>query len=387
MTLVPRHETLPRPTPSFWRQSSCKFVSPGNEGYSGMSNLKLLADSSGSSSRQDELLSSRALLLAPCSPQRAGRSSSGLRPACGRGRRPAQGAADPLRQVGQKKETRAYHFGSQGPGTSSPTTPATRTAWSRSMSSGERPTSARSWARTAVIATRRRSKPPTVSCPRTPSTPTPSTPTRATSTGCRRRVARGAKHLFIVWFDGLDWPTTQAAAIVQVGQSLHRGEGLGPDLPGLHGRRIGQVSASWSPARRTTRTLPTSMPRPSRSRRQHRRRLRRPDCRTQPLDARPARHQAPGYFKGQSASAVDRAGVRAAGGVLHAYTDSSQSAAEMVSGVKSYNNGLNVADDGMLVPTLFHELQDQGWKVGTVTSVPFRPRLAGCNVRPERRSR
>ena len=81
--------------------------------------------------------------------------------------------------------------------------------------------------------------------------------------------------------------------------------------------------------------------------------------------------QAPGYLKGQSADEVDRAGVQSAGRVLHAYTDSSQSAAEMVSGVKSYNNGVNVADDGRLIPTLFHELQDQGWKVGTVTSVPF----------------
>ena len=63
--------------------------------------------------------------------------------------------------------------------------------------------------------------------------------------------------------------------------------------------------------------------------------------------------------------------MQAVGGVLHAYTDSSQSAAEFVSGVKSYNNGVNVTDDGRFVTTLFHELQDQGWKVGTVTSVPF----------------
>ena len=85
-----------------------------------------------------------------------------------------------------------------------------------------------------------------------------------------------------------------------------------------------------------------------------------------PLGAR-----APGYFKGQSANAVDLAGVRNVGGVLHAYTDSSQSAAEFVSGVKAYNNGVNVTDDGRLVTTLFHELQDRAWKLGTVTSVPF----------------
>src|SRR5262249_46635123 len=80
---------------------------------------------------------------------------------------------------------------------------------------------------------------------------------------------------------------------------------------------------------------------------------------------------ASGYLKGQSADAAERVEVQAVGGVLHAYTDSSQSAAEIVSGVKSYNNGLNITEQGQLVTTLFHEVQDQGWKVGTVTSVPF----------------
>jgi len=81
--------------------------------------------------------------------------------------------------------------------------------------------------------------------------------------------------------------------------------------------------------------------------------------------------KAPGYLKGQSANILDLAGVQAAGGVLHAYTDSSQSAVEFVIGVKSYNNGVNVSDDNRLITPLFHELQDRAWKLGTVTSVPF----------------
>src|SRR5205823_2204178 len=72
--------------------------------------------------------------------------------------------------------------------------------------------------------------------------------------------------------------------------------------------------------------------------------------------------KAPGYLKGQSATPAERAAVEAAGGVLHAYTDSSTSAAEVVSGRKAYNNGINVTDDGAFVPTLFHALQGQGWK-------------------------
>ena len=40
-------------------------------------------------------------------------------------------------------------------------------------------------------------------------------------------VAKGVKHVFIVWFDGLDWPTTQAAAIVKTNKVFTEGKGAG----------------------------------------------------------------------------------------------------------------------------------------------------------------
>ena len=209
-------------------------------------------------------------------------------------------------------------------------------------------------------------------CPKTRLTPGPFTPIRATSTGFRRRPSpEGSKHLFIVWFDGLDWPTTQAAAIVKTGKVYAEGKGSGLVFQDYDAGGTAQYGFVV--------TSPTHD-------------QNRPDVDTQTIvipatsvaggyDARiagpnpwtlgPLGPKAPGYFKGQSANATDRAGVLAVGGVLHAYTDSSQSAAEMISGIKSYNNGVNITDDGRIVTTLFHELQDQGWKVGTVTSVPF----------------
>ena len=33
----------------------------------------------------------------------------------------------------------------------------------------------------------------------------------------KEAVAKGVKHLFIVWFDGMDWDTTRAAAIAKSG--------------------------------------------------------------------------------------------------------------------------------------------------------------------------
>ncbi|MGB0070205.1 MAG: hypothetical protein WBQ11_19445, partial [Isosphaeraceae bacterium] len=40
-------------------------------------------------------------------------------------------------------------------------------------------------------------------------------------------IARGAKYVFIILFDGLDWPTTQAAAIVRSGKVYTEGKGSG----------------------------------------------------------------------------------------------------------------------------------------------------------------
>jgi alkaline phosphatase len=187
----------------------------------------------------------------------------------------------------------------------------------------------------------------------------------------KEAIARGVKHLFIVWFDGLDWPTTQAAAIVKTGKVYTEGKGAGlifQDYDAGGTAQYGFVVTSPTHDKNTPDINAQTVVIP-------------PESLGGGYDARiagpnpwtlgPLGPQAPGYLKGQSASAVDRAGVKSVGGVLHAYTDSSQSAGEMISGVKSYNNGVNITDDGRLIGTLFHQLQDQGWKLGTVTSVPF----------------
>ena len=184
-------------------------------------------------------------------------------------------------------------------------------------------------------------------------------------------VARGARRLFIVWFDGLDWPTEQAAAIAKTGRVYTEGKGSGlifQDETAGGSARYGSCVTSPTHDKNTpdvdAQTIAIV-----------------PDGLGGGYDARiagpnpwtlgPLGPRAPGYLKGQSADARDREGVAKAGGVLHAYTDSAPSAAEFASGRKSYNNGINVADDGRFHATVFHRLQATGWKVGTVTSVPF----------------
>jgi alkaline phosphatase len=187
----------------------------------------------------------------------------------------------------------------------------------------------------------------------------------------KEAVIRGAKHLFIVWFDGLDWPTTQAAAIFKTSKVYAEGKGSGlvfQDYDAAGTAQYGFVvtSPTHDQSRPDVNTQTIAIPATSVGG-GYDARIAGPN----PWTLGPLGPRAPGYFKGQSANRADRAGVLAVGGVLHAYTDSSQSAAEMISGIKSYNNGVNITDDGRIVTTLFHELQDQGWKIGTVTSVPF----------------
>jgi alkaline phosphatase len=184
-----------------------------------------------------------------------------------------------------------------------------------------------------------------------------------------RAVARGARYLFTLWFDGMDWETTRAAAIVKSGRVYTEGKGSGlvfQDYAADGSAQFGYCVTSPTHDLNTadvnvqTVTIPaTSLGGGY-------------DARIAgPNPWTPGDLEAPGYLKGQSANAADRLGVDRVGRVLHAYTDSSQSAGEYVTGVKAYNNGVNVTDDGRFVPTLFHRLQGNCWKVGTATSVPF----------------
>ena len=55
----------------------------------------------------------------------------------------------------------------------------------------------------------------------------------------------------------------------------------------------------------------------------------------------------------------------------HAYTDSAASATAMASGKKTFNGSINVGPDGEQFKTIAHELQEEGFAIGVVSSVPF----------------
>lgn len=56
--------------------------------------------------------------------------------------------------------------------------------------------------------------------------------------------------------------------------------------------------------------------------------------------------------------------------VHHQVTDSASSATSIFSGIKTYNGSINFGPDGRKVVPIARDLQREGWKVGIVTSVP-----------------
>jgi len=58
-------------------------------------------------------------------------------------------------------------------------------------------------------------------------------------------------------------------------------------------------------------------------------------------------------------------------GLTQAYTDSASSATSMTSGIKTYNASINVDVHGHQATTIAHLAQQQGYRVGVVTSVPI----------------
>lgn len=62
----------------------------------------------------------------------------------------------------------------------------------------------------------------------------------------------------------------------------------------------------------------------------------------------------------------------------HAYTDSASSATSMCSGIKTYNDAINIDDKGREVLPIARILQEQGFAIGVVTSVPISHATPAC---------
>ena len=185
----------------------------------------------------------------------------------------------------------------------------------------------------------------------------------------RAGFAAGKKYVFLVIFDGMDWQTTRAAAIYnrrRVCYSAGRGEGL----------HFQEYTAGGTTQFGFVVTTPHNEGTDA-------------DVNEQRV-LNPGGKQPGGYNFAKAgpdpwtagtdpwyAMGVSRENQKALTGE-HAYADSASTATAMTSGVKTYNDAINVDVTGNQVATVAHEAQQRGLAVGVVTSVPISHATPAC---------
>jgi alkaline phosphatase len=170
-------------------------------------------------------------------------------------------------------------------------------------------------------------------------------------------VERGKKYVVLFIFDGTDWHSTRAAAIVaanKVAYSEGRGTGLKiqdyrhPDAPTDFGYFVTSPhndGTKWNVDKQSISNVGGKTPGGY-------------DWRKAGVTPW-ATPDEPDYLLGISVPDPQ------------AVTDSAASATSMTAGVKTYNDAVNVDAEGREVAPIARQLQERGWSIGVVTSVPI----------------
>ncbi len=168
-------------------------------------------------------------------------------------------------------------------------------------------------------------------------------------------VAQGKKRIILVIFDGMDWQTTQAAAVYKSGAVKYR-EGRGS---GLHFLDYRGAPTDFGYFVTSPRNVGTEV-----------------DVDAQTL-INPGGKKRGGYSwrrGGDTPWAVEtdpRYVISKSRDCPHAYTDSASAGTSLTTGVKTYDDAINVDSEGRQLETIGRQLQRRGFAVGAVTSVPI----------------
>ncbi len=178
----------------------------------------------------------------------------------------------------------------------------------------------------------------------------------------RDAAKAGKKRIVLFIFDGMDWQTTWAAATYRAGRvKYHDGRGTGLHFQDYRGAPTDFGYMVTSPHNDGTK----------------------PDIVGQTV-TNPGGRTRGGYDFRRAGETpwVDAPDmnypIAKSKDQLQAFTDSSASATSMCAGIKTYNDAVNVTFDGKPVPTIAQQLQQDGWSVGAVTSVPFSHATPAC---------
>lgn len=174
----------------------------------------------------------------------------------------------------------------------------------------------------------------------------------------RAALRAGRRYLFLIIFDGMDYQTTRAAALFNQGKDTYsQGKGTGTHFQNYDADGTAQYGFMVTSPHNTGTDVDVDL-----------------QTVTNPGGETYGGYDAslggaapwespsdPGYLVSKPADGNPR----------HAYTDSASSATSMTTGVKTYNNSINVGPRGEQLSTVAHEAQQQGFAVGAVTSVPI----------------
>ncbi|MSR58929.1 MAG: alkaline phosphatase [Planctomycetaceae bacterium] len=184
----------------------------------------------------------------------------------------------------------------------------------------------------------------------------------------RAAFGSGKKYVFLVIFDGMDWQTTQAAAIYNRRSIVYRA-GRGTGLHFLDYTAGGTSQFGWmvtTPANDGTTTDVD------------RQQVLNPGG-TFPGGYNAAKGGPDPWTPGDDAQyPIAKIPDDPQGIGEHAVPDSAATATAMCSGVKTYNNSINIDVTGHPVVTVSHEAQDRGVMVGVVTNVPISHATPAC---------
>lgn len=183
----------------------------------------------------------------------------------------------------------------------------------------------------------------------------------------RAGFAKGKKHVFLVIFDGMDWQTTRAAAIFnKKGVAYSEGRGTGTHFQDYTAGGTSQfgymVTASTDEGTKVDVDKQVVLS-PGKQPGGYNFLKGGPNPWTPGND--------PIYLTGKKDTALKIAGE-------HAYPDSSATATAMCSGVKTFNDSVNVDVRGDKISTVALEMQAAGCSVGVVTSVPITHATPAC---------
>jgi alkaline phosphatase len=175
-------------------------------------------------------------------------------------------------------------------------------------------------------------------------------------------AAAGKKRIVLVVFDGMDWHTTRTAAIARSGRVAYQeGRGAGLAFQDYRGTITDFGFCVTSPANDGTQ------------------------C---DVDAQAVRNpggKTPGGYdsaRGGGTPWDPRCDLRYLIGrdrdEPHAVTDSAASATSLCAGHKTYNDAINVGPAGEELVPIARRLQERGWAVGAVSSVPVSHATPAC---------